>query len=121
MVKRVILVLLFVGAQSLCAKSCVVVKKEKTPSAATLQQEASVLVGEILQTSAQLVKDIGSIQTSCLASLKRVVEGEGGATKTKLSPEELKKCVDMLRSYNDSLKNLEEDVSSCCAFCSARL
>lgn len=121
LVKRCVFFGVLVAAQALCAKSCVVIKKEKGPSVATLQQEATELIGDILQTSAQLVKDLGSIQTSCLDSLKRVVEGEGGVTKTKLSSEELKKSVDSFRLYNDSLKNLKEEVSGCCAFCSAKL
>lgn len=121
MIKRSLFFVVLVASSAVVAKSCVVIKKEKAPSAATLQQEANELVGEILQTSAQLVKELGSIQTSCLTSLKRVVEGEGGVMKAKLSPEELKNCVDNLRSYNDSLKNIKEDVSGCCAFCSAKL
>jgi hypothetical protein len=101
--------------------SSVVVRKEKISSAAALNQEASAQIGEILQTSAKLVKDIGTLQTSCLDSLKRVVEGEGEVTKTKLSSAELKKCVDTLKSYNAFLQKLEQEVSDCCAFCSAKL
>jgi len=98
----------------------VVIKKEKVPSAAVLNQEASELIGEILKTSAELVKDLGILQSSCLSSLERVVSGEGAVTKTKLSTSELKKCVEELRSHKYSLKNLKEEVSSSCAFCSAR-
>jgi hypothetical protein len=98
----------------------VIVKKEKMPSAAVLNQEASELVGDILKTSAELVKNLGELQSSCLASLERVVNGEGTVTKTKLSTVELKKCVEELRSHKDSLEKLKEEVSSSCAFCSAR-
>ena len=97
-----------------------VVKKEKTPSSAALQQEASELVGEVLKTSAELVKDLGSLQSSCLASLERVVSGEGSITKTKLSTCELKKCVEELRSHRYALEKLKEEVSKSCAFCSIR-
>ena len=102
---------------SLCAGS-IVIKKEKAPSAASLNQEASELVGEILKTSAELVKDLGTLQTSCFASLERMLTGEGVVTKTKLSVAELKKCVDSLRLHEKSLKKVKEEVSSSCAFCS---
>jgi len=98
----------------------VVVKKEKIPSAAALNQEASELIGEILKSSAELVKDLGSLQSSCLLSLERVISGEGSVTKTKLSSSELKKCVDELRIHSNLLKKLEQEVSNSCAFCSAR-
>ena len=99
----------------------VVVKKEKVPSAAVLNQEASELIGEILKTSAELVKDLGALQSSCLSSLERVVNGEGAVTKTKLSTCELKKCVEELQLHNNLLKKLKEEVSSSCAFCSINL
>lgn len=98
----------------------VVVKKEKVPSAAVLNQEAGELVGDILKISAELVKKLGELQTTCLFSLERVVNGDGVITKTKLSNAELKKCVEELRSHKISLENLKEEVSNSCAFCSAR-
>jgi hypothetical protein len=96
----------------------VIVKKEKTPSAAVLNQEASELIGDILKTSAELVKGLGELQSSCLSSLERVVNGEGAVTKTKLSNIELKKCIEELRSHKDSLEKLKEEVSNSCTFCS---
>lgn len=98
----------------------VIIKKEKIPSAAVLNQEAIELIGDILKTSAELVKKLGELQTTCLFSLERVVNGEGVITKTKLSPCELKKCVEELHMHKVSLENLKEEVSNSCAFCSER-
>lgn len=109
----------FITCSSLFAAN-VIVKKEKMPSAAVLNQEASELIGDILKTSAELVKNLGELQTSCLFSLERVVNGEGAVTKTKLSNVELKKCVEELRTHKDSLDKLKEEVPNFCAFCSAR-
>lgn len=99
-------------------KISVVVKKEKVPSTAVLNQEASELIGEMIKTSAELVTDLGTLQTSCLSSLERVLDG-GMVTKIKVSPDELKKCVESLRTHNNSLKKLKEEVSDSRAFCSA--
>ena len=115
----ILVVSVFTVTSATCAQS-VVVKKEKVPSAAALNQEASELIGEILKTSAELVKELGTLQSSCLLSLERVVSGEGAVTKTKLSACELKKCVEELRTHNNSLKKLKQEVSSSCVFCSAR-
>jgi hypothetical protein len=109
------------GQSPVIKKQSVVVKKEKTPSLAALNQDASQLVGEMLKTSAELVKELGELQVSCLSSLERVLDAEGSVTKTKLSTVELKKCVDSLRVHDALLKKIKEEISCSCAFCSATL
>lgn len=105
---------------SICSLGAVsvVVKKEKTPSATVLNQEASELVGEMLKTSAELIKELGELQMTCFSSLERVVNGEGVVTQKKFSTSELKKCVEELRSHKDLLIKAKEQVSSSRLFCS---
>jgi hypothetical protein len=123
-IKALVSMVVVGGVLTTCSENytqSVIVKKEKMPSAAVLNQEASELIGDILKTSAELVKNLGELQTSCLSSLERVVNGEGAVTKTKLSTVELKKCVEELRLHKDSLEKLKEEVSNSRIFCSERL
>lgn len=96
--------------------SSIVVKKERKVSVSTLNQEASEIIGEILKTSAELVTSLGTLQTNCLSSLERVLDGET-VTKKNASSLELKECVATLKTHNEKLKKAKEDIFVVCDFC----